>query len=92
VSKSNKAKRGRKKKAEKVARAKAQAAARAAAHRADKACHFCGETDRHMARFRAQLEGYSADRKSKQKLDWKLCRSCAAMTLVLLRDPRNKRR
>ena len=88
----SKSKRGRAKKREKAARAKARVKAREAAHRSDKACHFCGETDRHMARFRALLEGYSSDRKSKEKLDWKLCRSCAAMTMVLLRDPRTKRR
>jgi hypothetical protein len=74
-------KNGRRKRKAKAAKAKARAKARAA--RAGRACHFCGESERHMRRFRASLDG-------KPEADWKLCRSCAAVTIVLLREPRKR--
>jgi transposase-like protein len=45
-------------------------------------CHFCGEDERHLRRFEVRLDG-------KREYDWRLCRSCAAVLTVLLRDKRN---
>jgi hypothetical protein len=74
-------KKGRQQKKAKAAKAKAKAKARVA--RSARSCHFCGESEHHMRRFRASLDG-------KAEADWKLCRSCAAVTMVLLRDPRRR--
>jgi hypothetical protein len=77
----SKKKKGRQRAKVKAARARAKAKTRAA--KAARACHFCGETERHMRRFKASFDG-------KPEADWKLCRSCAAVTMVLLRDQRRR--
>ena len=63
---------------------KARAKAKARAAKAEKACHLCGETDRHLRRLEVRVDG-------KSRIRWTVCRMCAATLEVLLRDPRNHR-
>lgn len=75
-------KKGRQAKKKKAAKARIKAKARAA--KAQKSCHFCNESERHLRRLRVTLD-------AKEEVAWRLCRSCTAVTMVMLRDPRTKK-
>ena len=73
-------KKGRTAKKRKAHKARTKAKARAA--KSEKRCVRCGETDRHLRRFKLTVNG-------KVRADWKTCRMCTAVLDVLVMDPRN---
>jgi hypothetical protein len=76
-------KKGRASKKHKAQRARAKAKERAA--KLGKSCVLCGESDRHLRRFRVIVD-------KQRHADWATCRSCCAVLVVLLADSRNHKR
>jgi hypothetical protein len=63
---------------------KARTKAKVRAERAEKACALCGEGDRHLRRLKMVVDG-------KAVIDQRVCRMCAAVIEVLVRDRRRHR-
>lgn len=76
-------KKGRASRKHKAAQARAKARKRQA--KAGKSCVLCGESDYHLRHFRVSVDG-------RREADWRVCRSCCAVLLVLLADRRNHKR
>ena len=76
-------KKGREKKRQAAHKARAKAKDRAA--KVGKFCVLCGESDHHLRHFRVAVDG-------RLEVDWRVCRSCCAVLLVLLADRRNHKR
>lgn len=58
--------------------------ARSKKKRKKPSCDLCGEADHKIRRLTVRVDG-------KREVKWRTCRSCCAVLLVLLRDPRNRR-